>query len=180
MRYVRSLILLFACGCLSGEARAQWWVGGDSYSLRVDKYDSFYGEARPIRWSIERPPGVQWEHMLAPKRVIHARMYYASGGYPAVYHAAYPAPYHAGVPVGNAPGYQFGYPVGHPVGIVAHQSHAATWRPPAVQVDPLPWDEDEETEATPYPVEDIPPPAEVAPPPNGEILPADVPLRGEP
>lgn len=37
-------------------ATAQWWVGGESYSLRVNKYNAFYGEARPIVWSCEGIP----------------------------------------------------------------------------------------------------------------------------
>lgn len=161
---VRLLWLTIVLACLGSEAQAQWWVGGDSYSLRVDKYDSFYGEARPIRWSVERPPGVPWKHMLAHKRAIHRRHYEFSGGYPAVYHVGYPAPYHAGLPAGDAAYYRFGYPLGHPVDVVARHSHIATWRPRVVQVDPLPGDEDQEV---PYPAEEIRPPAAASPTPNG-------------
>lgn len=156
----RQFLLMFALACIAGEASAQWWVGGDSYSLRVDKYDSFYGEARPTRWSVERPPGVHWKHMLAHKREIHARMYEASGGYPAVFRAAYPAPYYAAVPEGAAPFYVYGYPTGFPVDDAIHRSQMFTWRPRVVQVDPLPGDRDE---SIPYPADDLPPPIPLVP-----------------
>lgn len=157
--------------CIGGQARAQWWVGGDSYSLRVDKYDSFYGEARPIRWSVERPPGVHWLKMLAPKREIHARRYQSSNGYPAVYQAGYPSSYYAGVGEPEARYYRFGYPVGYPVDHIANTSQMLTWRPPVVQVDPQPGDE---RRSEPFPA-DIPPPVPATPANGGGASGAELP-----
>ncbi len=160
---LQSLFAVLVLACSHGEASAQWWVGGHSYSLRVDKYDSFHGEARPTLWSVERPPEARWLQMLAPKPVIHARMYNASSGYPAIYHAGYPSPYHRGLPAGDAPGYQLGYPVGYPVDAFADESHAVIWRTPGVQVDPLPGDRDL---SVPYPAEDSPQALEPPPLPS--------------
>lgn len=153
--------ILLALACIAGEASGQSWVGGDSYALRVDKYDSFYGEARPTLWSVQRPPGVQWQEMLPPPRVMHNRLYRASNGYKAVYYAAYPPTYHAGIPGRGAAGYPAGYPKGYPVPAVSENSQMHTWRPPVVQVDPLPGDE---RESVVYPAEEVGAPAGVPAP----------------
>lgn len=149
------IALLLAAAAMAEESSAQWWVGGHSYSWRVDKYDSFYGEARPILWSVQRPPGVHWKEMLPSPREMHARLSAASSGYKAVYHAGYPQTFHSGVP-GGAVGYPMGYPVGYPVGMISEQAQRETARPPVVQIEPLP----EEEYSIVEPVEEVwlPPP----------------------
>jgi len=160
---MRGFLALAAFALAADDACAQWYVGGSSYSWRVDKYDSFYGEARPTLWSVDRRPGQHWWHLLAHKKEIHRRMYQGSGGYPAIYQAAYSPYYYQGVPGGEPAYYPAGYPVGFPIDYWIGYSDAQTWRPSAIQVDPLPGDR---KEAEPYPAEaaiqDSPP--EPAPP----------------
>jgi hypothetical protein len=39
------------------EAHAQWWLGGQSYALSSNKYDSYFGQAKPIIWNAGNPRG---------------------------------------------------------------------------------------------------------------------------
>ena len=65
------------------EARAQWYLGSQSYALNVDKYDTRYGEAKPIRWSDQMPsptpprwtqcPPFRWLKGLAHPDPFHLR-----------------------------------------------------------------------------------------------------------
>lgn len=56
---MKRVVLISACAAMlliaSPRAEAEWWVGGIPYSLQANKYNSYYGEARPIRWSCQGP-----------------------------------------------------------------------------------------------------------------------------
>ncbi len=67
------------------QALAQWYVGSQSYALNVDKYDSRYGEAKPVRWSDEVPPP------QPPWWTFHAPFRWLKG-------LAHPDPYHMRAP----------------------------------------------------------------------------------
>ncbi|MCG8649817.1 MAG: hypothetical protein MI861_08290 [Pirellulales bacterium] len=126
---------------LASQASAQWWVGGNSFALRADKYDSFFGEARRPLWSVQRPPGTHWKEMLASKRLIAERRFASSNGYPAIYSAGYPATYFQGLPEGMTTGYHRGFPWGYPVdSLMIPPAHPRT---PTVQVMPVKEEEDE-------------------------------------
>ncbi len=65
----RALVLCAMFGLVwligSKEARAQWYLGSQSYALNVDKYDARYGEAKPVMWSNQvpwtpRPKWLEW------------------------------------------------------------------------------------------------------------------------
>ncbi len=66
-------------------AQAQWYLGSQSYALNVDKYDSRYGEAKPVRWSRDVPPP------RPPWWTLHRPFRWLKG-------LAHPDPYHLRAP----------------------------------------------------------------------------------
>ncbi|GEM_PF-5841520 len=85
----RFVFLASCCGCfwllLGQQAQAQWYAGSQSYALNVDKYDSRYGEAKPVRWSQEVPP------LRPPWWTFHRPFRWLKG-------LAHPDPYHMRAP----------------------------------------------------------------------------------